>query len=122
MSDSAQVKSIDALHYFRAAVVKFQETARQSVTSLEVELLKIMGWLERDRPNFWKREIETCYREMGEARVRLHKCRMRRVGDFRPTCFEEQKDLEKAKKDLDVDSILNDLAKSNEHIEGWSKN
>ena len=101
MSDSAQVKSIESLHFFRAAVVRFQETARQSVTSLEVELLKILGWLERDRPGFWKREIETCYREMGEARVRLHKCRMRRVGDFRPTCFEEQKDLEKAKKDLE---------------------
>ena len=54
MSDSAQVKSIESLHFFRAAVVRFQETARQSVTSLEVELLKILGWLERDRPGFWK--------------------------------------------------------------------
>lgn len=101
MTDSADVKSIETLHYFRASVVKFQENARLCVSALEMQLLKVLGWLERDRPNFWKREIEKCYREMGEARVRLHKCQMRRVGDFRPTCFEERKDLEKSKKELE---------------------
>lgn len=101
MTDSANVKSIEALHFFRASVLKFQENVRLSVSALEMQLLKMMGWLERDRPNFWKREIEKCYREMGEARVRLHKCQMRRVGDFRPTCFEERKDHEKSKKDLE---------------------
>lgn len=101
MTESADVKSIEALHFFRASVLKFQENARQCISALELQLLKIMGWLERDRPNFWKREIEKCYREMGEARVRLHKCKMRRIGDFKPTCFEERKALDKAKHDLE---------------------
>lgn len=101
MTESADVKSIEALHYFRASVLKFQENARLCISALEMQLLKITGWLERDRPNFWKREIEKCYREMSEARVRLHKCQMRRVGDFRPTCFEERKGLEKSKRDLE---------------------
>ncbi len=101
MSDSANVRSIDAIKRFQAAVLVFQEDARQCVASLEMQLLRMIGWLERDRPTYWKREIESCYREMGEARVRLHQCRMRRVGDFRPTCFEEQKDLERWKKSLE---------------------
>jgi hypothetical protein len=101
MPESANVKSIDAVKRFHAAVVQFQEEARLCVSALEMQLLCILGWLERDRPGFWKREIEVCYREMSEARVRLHQCRMRKYADFKPTCFEEKKDLEKAKRDLE---------------------
>lgn len=101
MPESANVKSIDAVKRFQAAVLQFQEDARLCMSALELQLQKIVGWLERDRPGFWKREIEKCYREMGEARIRLHQCQMRKVGDFRPTCFEERKALEKAKKDLE---------------------
>ena len=101
MPESANVKSIDAVKRFHAAVVQFQEEARLCVSALEMQLLRILGWLERDRPGFWKREIEACYREMGEARVRLHQCRMRKYADYKPTCFEEKKDLEKARRDLE---------------------
>ena len=101
MAESANVRSIDAVKNFHAAVVRFQEEARLAISSLEMQLLRFIGWLERDRPTFWKREIETCYREMSEWRVRLHQCKMRKMGDFKPTCFEEKKALEKAKKDLE---------------------
>lgn len=101
MPDAANVKSIDAVNRFQAAVLGFQEDARLCVSAVELQLQKMTGWLERDRPGFWKREIENCYRELNEARVRLHRCQMRRVGDFRPTCYEERKALEKAKRDLD---------------------
>lgn len=101
MPDSANVKSIDAIRRFHAAVLHFQEEARLCLSSLELQLQRVTGWLERDRPGFWKREIENCYREHGEARIRLHRCQMRKVGDFRPTCYEERKALEKAKRDLE---------------------
>jgi hypothetical protein len=101
MAESANVRSIDAVKNFHAAVVRFQEEARLAISSLEMQLLRFIGWLERDRPTFWKREIETCYREMSEWRVRLHQCKMRKMGDFKPTCFEEKKALEKAKRDLE---------------------
>ena len=68
---------------------------------LDSQLRHILFWLEQDRPQFWKREIENCSREMTEARVRLHQCRMRRLGDFRPSCIEEVKALEQAKRDME---------------------
>ncbi|MCA9083927.1 MAG: hypothetical protein KDA81_07715 [Planctomycetaceae bacterium] len=101
MAGSANVHSVDAIRAFHAAVLQFQEEGRLCLSAIEMQLLKIMGWLERDRPGFWKREIENCYREISEARVRLHQCQMRKMGDFKPTCFEEKKDLEKAKNDLE---------------------
>ncbi len=101
MGNSANVSSIDAIKQFAAAVVAFQEEARLCLSTMDAQLRTILFWLERDRPMFWKREIENCVRDMTDARVRLHQCRMRRMGDFRPSCIEEVKDLEKAKHDIE---------------------
>lgn len=100
MSDTANISSLDAICRFAAAVVQFQTEARLCLTAMDSQLRQTQFWLERDRPSFWKREIEACTRAIADARVRLHQCRMRRVGDFRPTCFEEQKDLEQAERNL----------------------
>lgn len=96
MSSSANVSSIDAIRHFAAAVLTFQEEARLCLSMLDSQLRQILFWLERDRPMFWKREIEECIRQIADARVRLHQCRMRKMGDFRPSCIEEVKDLEAA--------------------------
>lgn len=101
MSDSANVSSIEAICEFATAVVRFQEEARTCLTAMDSQLRQVQAWLEQDRPVFWKHEIESCTRHVADARIRLHQCRMRRVGDFRPTCFEEQKDLEQAKRNLE---------------------
>jgi hypothetical protein len=101
MTESANVRSIDAIRHFHVAVLKFQEEARLSISALEMQLLRFLGWIERERPGYWKREIETCYRELSEARVRLHQCKMKKMGDYKPTCFEEIKDLERAKRALE---------------------
>ena len=100
MSQSAHVSSLDAVRRFAAAVAQYQEEARNCLTQLDMELHKILGWIERERPGFWKREIELCRRRQSEARVMLHKCQMRRVGDFRPTCFEEKKYVQRCKEDI----------------------
>ncbi|MCA9034375.1 MAG: hypothetical protein KDA91_04545 [Planctomycetaceae bacterium] len=101
MSDSANVSSLEAVCRFAASVMHFQQEARLCMTAWDSQLRQVQFWLERDRPGFWKREIECCSRDVADARIRLHQCRMRRVGDFRPTCFEEQKDLEQAKRNLE---------------------
>jgi len=101
VSGSANVNSTDALRRFAAAVAVFQDEARSCLQMLDGQLRQIMLWLEQDRPLYWKREIEHCMREMNEARVRLHQCRMRRTGDFRPSCIEEVKALEQAKRAME---------------------
>ncbi|GAB5441982.1 MAG: hypothetical protein Fues2KO_23310 [Fuerstiella sp.] len=101
MPEGANVRSVDSIRRFKAMVLQFQEEARLCLSSLELNIQKFSGWLERERPGFWKREIEACYQQISEARVRLHQCQMRKVGDFRPTCHEEQKALEQAKRNLD---------------------
>lgn len=101
MAAGADVKSLESVYEFRAAVLNFQEEARLCLQALESQILKFLGWIERERPTFWKRQIELSYREHGEARVSFHRCRMRKMGDFKPTCFEERKAMEAAKQALE---------------------
>ena len=101
MAGGADVKSLESVYEFRAAVLNFQEEARLCLQALESQILKFLSWLERDRPRFWKRQIELSYRAHGEARVSYHRCRMRKMGDFKPTCFEERKAMEAAKQALE---------------------
>ncbi len=114
MSGSANVSSIDAIRQFAAAVITFQEEARLCLSVLDGQLRQILFWLERDRPMFWKQEIENCVREIADARVRLHQCRMRKLGDFRPSCIEEVKDLEKAQHGMEF------AQKQIPHVKRWN--
>ncbi len=114
MTGSANVSSIDAIRHFAAAVIAFQEESRLCLSVLDSQLRQILFWLDRDRPMFWKREIENCVRDIADARVRLHQCRMRKLGDFRPSCIEEVKDLEKAQVAMEF------AQKQVPHVKRWS--
>jgi hypothetical protein len=96
MTQSANVRSLEAICRFASAVLQFQSEARMCLTAMDSQLRQVQQWLERDRPSFWRHEIQKCSHEMSEARIRLHQCRMRQIGDFRPTCYEEQKALQAA--------------------------
>lgn len=102
MANSAGVSSTDSIRKFASAVVAFQEEARTCIAALDGQVRQILMWLEQDRPGFWKREAERCLQELNSARIRLHQCQMRRIGDFRPSCIEEQKDFEQATRNLEL--------------------
>jgi hypothetical protein len=114
MSGSANVSSIDAIRQFAASLIAFQEEARLCLSVLDGQLRQILFWLERDRPMFWKQEVERCVRDIADARVRLHQCRMRKLGDFRPSCIEEVKDLEKAQHAMEF------AQKQIPHVKRWN--
>lgn len=102
MTNSAHVASTDSIRKFAASVLNFQEEARTCLAVLDSQLRQLLMWLEQERPGFWKREAERCLQEMNSARVRLHQCKMRKFGDFRPSCIEEQKDFEQATRNLEL--------------------
>jgi len=57
MSRGARVDSIDAIRYFRAALVKFQESANSAITDAESEMHQAHTWLEGEQRQHWQREI-----------------------------------------------------------------
>ncbi len=101
MSDSANVQSIQAIRDFEGALVQFHDVASRSASAMDQQARRMLQWLELDRPNFWKRQVELGHQNLAEARTRLTQCTMRRTGDFRPSCYDEKKALDKAKRDLE---------------------
>jgi hypothetical protein len=101
MSDAANIRSLDALRKLRVALLRFEDEARRSSSSLIVESQRVLNWLQLEQPQYWKRQVEIAYQQLAEARASLMKCRMRRTGDFKPTCYDEQKALERAKSRLE---------------------
>lgn len=101
MSESANVRSIEAIRDFEAALIQFHDVAGRSAANLQQQSRRMLQWLELDRPVFWKRQVELGHQQLAEARTRLTQCMMRRTGDFKPSCFDEKKALAKAKANLE---------------------
>jgi len=53
MSQAANVRSIQALKDFKVAMIAFAEDARSALTSVEMEVRRTRGWLERDQLSYW---------------------------------------------------------------------
>ena len=101
MAEAANIRSIESLREFEASLVQFYDVASRSASNMQQQSHRMMQWLELDRPGFWKRQIELGHQRVAEARTRLTQCKMRRTGDFRPSCYDEKKALEKAKRELE---------------------
>ena len=102
MSESANVRSLHAIREFRAALVRFEDEATRAVSTLQMEIQRVMGWLERDRPQYWRRQVQLGHQRLAEARAAYTRCRMRQVGDIKPDCYVEYKALLKAKRNLEM--------------------
>lgn len=112
MSDPANVRSLDALRNLRVALLRFENEARRSSSALIVEAQRVLHWLQLEQPQYWKRQVEIAYQQLAEARSGLMKCRMRRTGDFKPTCYDEQKAVERCKRRLELSRKMVEVIKS----------
>jgi len=90
----------------------FSEEVSQSLAALQQEIYRIIDWLENDRPNFWRGQVQLDFNRVAEARTRLASCKRRTVGDHRPSCIEEVKELEQAKRKLQYDQEKVELVRN----------
>lgn len=100
MDRSAQVTSIDAIRAFRAAISKFDAGARDAVTLITLEVRKALDWLEHDRARYWPEQLRKASEWVVQARNELERCQLTYGSQERPSCYEQKKALEKAKRRL----------------------
>jgi hypothetical protein len=92
----ANVRSIDAIEAMRAALATFGEEIAQSVSIVDIEMRRVLDWLEHDRPRYWKHQVRTAMDGVTEARAALHRALMYPINDERPSCDEERAALKRA--------------------------
>lgn len=103
MSDQADVKSIDTLAFVKAAFAAFAHETNQAVSEIEIQGQRAVEWITVDRAAFWKGEIRRRSDIVNKAIKDLEHCRtFKKVGDNTPSCVEEKKALDKARKLLET--------------------
>ncbi|MFO1092119.1 MAG: hypothetical protein U0992_02245 [Planctomycetaceae bacterium] len=93
----ANVLSIPALRDLKAGILKFQQEAQGGLEAAQMELHKLIAWIEQDRPAYWNSQVRRAFDQVAATRAALMSCQMRTVGGHRPACIEEKKAHQKAK-------------------------
>jgi len=101
MSTQAEVKSIDTLAFVKAAMAAFGHETGQSLGEVEMQAQRVVDWICIDQAAYWKTEVRRAADGVNQAMKDLQHCRtFKKVGNNEPSCIEEKKALEKAKKKL----------------------
>jgi len=76
MDTQVQVGSIDVFRDFRATYSKFGDSARNTLVAAELEIRRMLDWLEKDQVAYWKAEIRRREEKVNEAQTALHRKRI----------------------------------------------
>lgn len=98
MSESANVRSLEAVREFRPAMLSFAEDARAALESLRTEVHRTVEWIDHDRPAYWKEETRKSSDAVSEARSALSKKQVIGAGSDRQYDHDEKIALARAKK------------------------
>jgi len=101
-SQSANVTSVDALKSVKAALIQFCADVEAALVAMELEARRPVEWIEGDRARYWPQQARRASDLMQEARQALDRCLVRVSNEDRPSCFDEKKALEKAKRRLEL--------------------
>ena len=100
MSGSARIQSIDAVGLLASALRRFAEESSTALIDLDLELNRALQWIREDRRDYWADQVRRAWEKIDQARMELDRCLMMAVGDQRPSCYEERKAVERAKRRL----------------------
>ena len=100
MSGSARIQSIDAVGLLARAMHRFAEETATAQIDLDMELNRALQWIHEDRRDYWADQVRRAWEKINEARQELDRSMANAIAGQRPTCHEERKALERAKRRL----------------------
>jgi hypothetical protein len=101
-SESADVRSIDAIDRFRVSVVEFIDAGRVSITEADSDLDRNIIWLERERAPHWTRQIRKRQELVTRAKSDLYRKQMQSgANDGRASVVDEKVALQRAVRRLE---------------------
>lgn len=71
MSQSANVRSLEAIREFRVALIKFIDKAKRSVATAESEVQRTSTWLSSSQPLHWTHEVRRANDRLAQAKGEL---------------------------------------------------
>ena len=135
---SARVTSINVLPLLAASMQKFRGEAANAVDDIESEVRRALEWIHHDRKEYWTHAARLAQEKLNEAKIQLQQAMtMRRVADRQPSCIDEKRALDRAKRRLEratqkiqavrhwqgvLDRMADDLRRSRTQFDAWLTN
>jgi hypothetical protein len=102
MSSPAQLRSTEAIEAFSLALARFAERVGNALDALDADVRRADGWIDHDRPAYWKKTTHEAEDSLHQAKLDLEKCLlMTTIDGQRPACREQKDAVQKAKVRLD---------------------
>jgi hypothetical protein len=98
MSQSANVRSVDAIKDFRVALTNFGEDARNALSAIEMEIRRTRDWLQRDQLMYWQTQLKRRNEQMSMARTELHRRRLSQANSDAISDTEQKENLKAAQR------------------------
>jgi hypothetical protein len=100
MADGADVRSIDAVRDWHAALVDYRDGLSDSLAGVELEIRRARDWLE-EQLSRWQRAIRDCEEEVVRAKAELAQRKFPTWDGREPDCTVQEKALRLAKARLE---------------------
>lgn len=100
MAERANVTSIEAVREFRSALLQFGHEAEESLVMLGLEVRKSVQWMQEDRARYWPDQFRKAQERVVQARNDLERCQLHYGSEDAPSCYDQKKALDKAKRRL----------------------
>ncbi len=100
MSQSANVRSIQAIRDFKVALATFSEDGRNALSSTEMEVRRVRNWLTRDQVSYWQGQIKLRNEQVSIARADLHRRRLSQQGSDAVSDTDQKEALKLAQRRL----------------------
>jgi len=98
----ARITDVAVLADFRAALAEFALAARQGLIAIELEVRRALDWISNDRAVYWQSEVRRSTDILARAKDELaHSRTFKRIGDYTPSCVEEKKAVDIARRRLE---------------------
>jgi hypothetical protein len=92
LSSQADVRSIEALKEFRAALAMYAEEAQGALGAVKMEARRTVQWLQHDRKAYWQEQIKRRREQVASARSEVARRKLAKTPEHTPA-FSEQKEL-----------------------------
>ncbi len=76
MRHAANIRSIEALQYFRSNLIVYAERAGATVDEVMDEARRTRMWLQNDRKPYWQKQVRHLTRKLEEAKSELFSARL----------------------------------------------
>ena len=98
---SANVRSIETIRQFRAALIEYDLNMRDAIAILQLEARRAMDWIENDRGAYWPQAAREASDRLAEAKNLLEQCQLAARAEDKRSCVDEKKKVVQAKRRLD---------------------